>query len=60
LLYAAITLTLVQPLIYGSAAQRLLQVLGLDFLATALLAAFLIASMFSPKNPQRVAGAAGG
>ena len=44
LLYAAIALTLVQPLINGSAAQRLLQVLGLDFLATALLAAFLLAS----------------
>jgi hypothetical protein len=48
LLYLAIALALVQALINGSAAQRLLQVLGLDFLATALLAAFLIVSIVLP------------
>jgi hypothetical protein len=47
LLYAAIALTLAQPLISGSAAQRLMQVIGFDFLATALLAAFLVASIFA-------------
>jgi hypothetical protein len=36
----------IQPLVNGSAAQRLLQVLGFDFLVTALLAAFLLASIF--------------
>ena len=56
LLYAAIGLTLVQPLINGAAAQRLLQVLGLDFLATALLAAFLIVSIFSPSTERYSAG----
>jgi hypothetical protein len=45
LLYAAIAFTMVQPLAAGSAAQRLLQVLGFDFLSTVLLAAFLIAAM---------------
>jgi Glycosyltransferase family 87 len=48
LLYAASALALVQPLIIGSAAQRLLQVLGFDFLATALLAAFLVTSILAP------------
>jgi hypothetical protein len=47
LLYAAIALSLAQPLISGSAAQRLMQVIGFDFLATALLAAFLVASIFA-------------
>jgi len=56
LLYAAIALTLVQPLINGSAAQRLLQVLGLDFLATALLAAFLIVSISSQSTERYSAG----
>jgi hypothetical protein len=46
LLYAAIGFTLVQPVIGGSPAQRLMQVLGFDFLATALLTAFLVASSF--------------
>jgi hypothetical protein len=46
LLYAAIGFTLIQPLMSGAANQRLLQVLGFDFLATALLAAFLLASSF--------------
>jgi hypothetical protein len=44
LLYAAIGFTLIQPLASGAAAQRLLQVLGFDFLATTLLAAFLLVS----------------
>jgi hypothetical protein len=47
LLYAAVAIAFVQPLINGSAAQRLMQVLGVDFLATALLAAFLIASILA-------------
>ena len=41
LLYAAAGLVLVQPLASGAAAQRLLQVLGFDFAATALLTAAL-------------------
>jgi len=48
LLCVAIALAAGQPLVIGSAAQRLLQVLGFDFLATALLAAFLLNSIFSP------------
>ena len=50
LLYAAIGLTLVQPLVNGAAAQRLMQVLGFDFLATALLAAFLVTSILASTN----------
>ena len=46
LLYVATAVAFIQPFINGSAAQRLEQVLGFDFLATALLAAFLIASIF--------------
>jgi hypothetical protein len=55
-LYAAMALTLAQPIINGSAAQRLLQVLGFDFLATALLAAFLIASTYSRATERYSAG----
>ena len=47
LLYAAAGISIVQPLISGSAAQRLLQVLGFDFLITALLAAFLVLSILA-------------
>ena len=39
LIYCATVLALIQPLVQGSNAQRLLQVLGLDFGATALLTA---------------------
>ena len=46
LLYAATAIAVIQPLVNGSAAQRLLQVLGFDFLVTALLAAFLLVSIF--------------
>jgi hypothetical protein len=46
LLYVAIAVAFIQPFINGAAAQRLGQVLGFDFLATALLAAFLTASIF--------------
>lgn len=46
LLYVAIAVSFIQPLVNGAAAQRLEQVLGFDFLVTALLAAFLIASIF--------------
>jgi len=45
LLYAAIALTVVQPLVSGASAQRLFQVLGFDFFATALLASFLTIRM---------------
>jgi hypothetical protein len=41
ILYLAAGLAVVQPLISGAAAQRLMQVLGFDFLVTALVAAFL-------------------
>jgi hypothetical protein len=48
LIYAATILALIQPLIPGSAAQRLLQVLGLDFAAAALLTiAMVIACLTS-------------
>jgi hypothetical protein len=47
LLYAAAAIAVIQPLINGAAAQRLMQVLGVDFLATALLAAFLTASILT-------------
>jgi len=50
LLYVAIALAAGQPLVIGSAGQRLLQVLGFDFLATALLAAFLLISIVSPST----------
>jgi len=50
LLYLAIAVAFVQPLINGAAAQRLEQVLGFDFLATALLAAFLFATIFEPST----------
>jgi hypothetical protein len=54
LLYAAIAIVLIQPLAQGASAQRLLQVLGFDFLATALLTAFLLASIFVPvSTPSR-------
>jgi hypothetical protein len=44
LIYSAIILVLIQPLAPGSSAQRLLQVLGLDFAATSLITlAFCIA-----------------
>jgi hypothetical protein len=46
LLYVAIALAFIQPLVNGAAAQRLEQVLGFDFLVTALLAAFLAVSIF--------------
>jgi len=42
LIYAATVLALIQPLISGAAAQRLFQVLGLDFAATALLCSAFI------------------
>jgi phage shock protein PspC (stress-responsive transcriptional regulator) len=50
LLYVAIAVAFIQPLVNGAAAQRLEQVLGFDFLATALLAAFLVASIFEPST----------
>jgi hypothetical protein len=46
IIWAAVAIAAVQPLIYGSDAQRLVQVLGLDFLLTALLAVFLLVSIF--------------
>jgi hypothetical protein len=46
ILWVAIVLSCVQPLMYTRNAQRLLQVLGLDFLLTVLLAAFLVISIF--------------
>ena len=47
LLYLAMAVTLVQPIVQGAGPQRLLQVLGFDFLATALLTAFLVVSILS-------------
>jgi hypothetical protein len=51
LIYGATALALIQPLAPGSSTQRLLQVLGLDFAATALLTAaiaFACAVMLNP------------
>src|SRR5688572_6259672 len=48
MLYVAAAASFVQPLVNGAAAQRLLQVLGLDFLVTALLAAYLVMAVFEP------------
>jgi hypothetical protein len=45
LLYAATALVLIQPLAAGANAQRLLQVLGVDFAATLLLAAVLMVAL---------------
>jgi hypothetical protein len=45
-IWVAAAVSLLQPLIYGRDAQRLLQALGVDFLVTALLAAFLVVSIF--------------
>jgi Glycosyltransferase family 87 len=56
LLYAAVIVTLVQPVINGAAAQRLMQVLGFDFLATALLAAFLLISILAPSTERYAPG----
>jgi hypothetical protein len=46
IIWIAAAMSFVQAMIYGRGAQRLLQVLGLDFLVTALLAAFLVLSIF--------------
>ena len=51
LLYGACILALVQPLAPGATAQRLLQVLGLDFGAAALLTVVFAASCLDP-DPQ--------
>ena len=47
LIYTATILALIQPLIPGSGAQRLLQVLGLDFAAAALLCSAYIVKQWS-------------
>jgi hypothetical protein len=47
LLYVAVAVAIIQPFINGAAAQRLEQVLGFDFLVTALLAAFLTLSILT-------------
>ena len=56
LLLAAALIAVIQPLVYGAAAQRLLQVLGLDFLVTALLAAFLVVSTLRRTNSRSYSG----
>jgi hypothetical protein len=54
LLYGAAILALIQPLVPGADAQRLLQVLGLDFAAAALLTMlFATAWLESVPPPQR-------
>ena len=52
LIYMSIALVLIQPLISGSASQRLLQTIGLDFGATLLLT---IALTFLPTVARRTA-----
>jgi Glycosyltransferase family 87 len=49
LIYMATVLALIQPLIPGSAAQRLLQVLGLDFAAASLLCSAYIVKQWSAR-----------
>jgi hypothetical protein len=48
LLYTATAITLAQPILQGAPAQRLMQVLGFDFLSTALLTSFLVISILTP------------
>jgi hypothetical protein len=47
LIYMATVLALIQPLIPGAAAQRLLQVLGFDFVAASLLCSAYIVKQWS-------------
>ena len=47
-LYAAVCLLALQPLVPGAASQRLFQVLGVDFLATCLVAAALAGASLQP------------
>jgi hypothetical protein len=50
LVYVATALVLAQPVIFGAPAQRLMQVLGFDFLVTALLAVFLTIAILEPAS----------
>jgi hypothetical protein len=54
-LYSAAVLALVQPLTPGAGAQRLLQVLGLDFAAAALVTVMFVTACFesSPEGPTK-------
>jgi hypothetical protein len=56
MLYAATAVAFVQPLVNGATAQRLLQALGFDFLVTALLAVFLVISVFEPSTERYFPG----
>jgi hypothetical protein len=53
LLYGSMAAVLIQPLIAGASGQRLIQALGLDFVATVLLASALT---LLPKRPARRKG----
>ena len=53
-LYSATILVLIQPLTPGATAQRLLQVLGLDFAAAALLTVALAAACWQSRETQPV------
>ena len=55
LLYTAMSLMVLKPLIPDRNAQRLLQVLGIDFIATSLLASGLIAKCL--RTPRRATSA---
>jgi hypothetical protein len=48
LIYAAAAIAFLQPLVQGAATQRLLHVLGFDFLATALLTAVIVMALLRP------------
>jgi hypothetical protein len=50
LIYCATVLVLIQPLAPGAGAQRLLQVLGMDFAATLLLTLALVAACLNVKS----------
>jgi hypothetical protein len=52
-IYASIILVLIQPLIPGSSAQRYMQVIGLDFAATAMLAVGLTSCFCAPRGARR-------
>lgn len=57
LLYAAAMIAIAQPLVPGAQAQRWMQVVGFDFLATSLIAAFIAVSiLYGYKKEMLVVG----
>jgi hypothetical protein len=56
ILWTAAVMSFIQPLIYGRNTQRLMQVLGVDFLLTALLAVFLLVSVYESSTERWSSG----